>query len=733
MKRRSALIALAGAQFVMVLDQTVMGVSISQLVADFDTTVTTIQAIITLYCLVMAMLMLAGGKIGDIIGRRRAFKIGLVIYGCGSAMTALAPTVAILTLGWSILEGIGASLVLPAMVALIAGNFEGKDRKVAYAVIGGVAGAGIAVGPILGGWATTVLSWRVVFAGEVVLVIGIFVMTRFVADALRSGPKPRLDIVGAVLSATGLGLIVLGTLQSSVWGLIEPKDAPIEPFGLAPTLFVIAAGGVLLWAFVGWQRHREAIGSDPLVHLDLLKILPLRSGLIGLFTQNLLLMGVFFTVPLYLQLVLGLDALQTGLKMLPVSVAMFAASAAGSRLSTRYSVRSITRTGLILSGIACVMLLATIKPDLADLAFAASMAVLGAGMGLMASQLGLVVQSSVDASGRGEAGGLQFTGQQLGSSLGVALIGAIVLAGLTTTFVSTIQADPRISQAVAGQVGTAVGSGIDFVSSASVEAAAQKAGLDAAETAAIVDDYEQAQLKSLKAGSTRSRAPRPHLASVHRGPAREGAGERCQHPTTVPPPRTGPPSDGLAGVGCPRQVAFVATPRLRARHSVSVGVIRHGGCAGRRRRAYSGVIPNWVATQRAIRSPIGTGRGSCSDSWSWGSLPTRRPRMRRQRVSTDGRDRKPPPRCSIRIRSRRWVSSYSTRTANSRPRSSALEAWGQVPGSGSCWPCSPRSAWPWGSSAAGSLARCTIGACSPPRTTRSVSVASCRGARLLSG
>ena len=181
MKDRSALIALAGAQFVMVLDQTVMGVSISQLVADFDTTVTTIQAIITLYCLVMAMLMLAGGKIGDIIGRRRAFKIGLVIYGCGSAMTALAPTVAILTLGWSILEGIGASLVLPAMVALIAGNFEGKDRKVAYAVIGGVAGAGIAVGPIVGGWATTVLSWRVVFAGEVVLVIGIFAMTRFVA------------------------------------------------------------------------------------------------------------------------------------------------------------------------------------------------------------------------------------------------------------------------------------------------------------------------------------------------------------------------------------------------------------------------------------------------------------------------------------------------------------------------------------------------------------------------
>ena len=170
MKRWLPLVALATAQFVMVLDQSVMNVSISQLVEDFDTTVSTIQAVITLYCLVMAMLMLTGGKIGDIIGRRKAFVIGLIIYACGSAMTAAAPTVAVLTLGWSILEGIGAALVLPAMAALIAGNFEGESRKGAYAIIGGVAGAGIAIGPILGGWATTELSWRVVFLGEVVLV-----------------------------------------------------------------------------------------------------------------------------------------------------------------------------------------------------------------------------------------------------------------------------------------------------------------------------------------------------------------------------------------------------------------------------------------------------------------------------------------------------------------------------------------------------------------------------------
>jgi EmrB/QacA subfamily drug resistance transporter len=498
--RWAPLIALATAQFVMVLDQSVMNVSISTLVADFDTTVTTIQAVITLYCLVMAMFMLTGAKVGDIIGRRRAFFVGLVIYGCGSLVTALAPTVVLLTVGWSILEGIGAALVLPALAALIAGNFAGASRKVAYAVIGGVSGAGIAVGPILGGWATTELSWRVVFAGEVVLVLFILAMTGKVADAKRDGPKPRLDYLGAVMSAVGLGVIVLGTLQSSTWGWVVPKDSPITPLGFSLTIWMITGGAVLLWAFTVWQRHRETTGADPLVHMSLLRIPPLRSGLIGLFSQNLILMGVFFVVPLYLQLVLGLDALQTGIKMLPISITMFLAAAAGSRLSTRFTVRTIVRAGVTTTVLAVLILLATIEPELKDAGFAVSMAILGVGMGLMVSQLGNVVQSSVDASGRGEAGGLQYTGQQLGSSLGVALIGAIVLTGLTSAFVTTVQADQRISAEVSVQVGVAVESGIDFVSADQVQAAAEQAGLDQATTAALVDDYGKAQLGSLKVG-----------------------------------------------------------------------------------------------------------------------------------------------------------------------------------------------------------------------------------------
>ena len=500
MKKWLPLIALGTAQFVMVLDQSVMNVSISQLVRDFDTTVTTIQAVITLYCLVMAMLMLTGGKIGDIIGRRRAFTVGLIIYACGSALTAVAPSVAVLALGWSILEGIGAALVLPALAALIAGNFVGSARKVAYAVIGGVAGAGIAIGPILGGWATTELSWRVVFVGEVVLVLFILAMTHLIGDAKTGETPPKLDVVGSVLVATGLGAVVLGTLQSSTWGWIRPKDSPIEVFGFSLTIFVITAGGVLLWAFVTWQHRRERHGKDPLVHMGLLGIVPLRSGLIGLFSQNLILMGVFFVIPLYLQLVIGLDALETGIKMLPVSITMFIASAVGSRLSGRFPVRGIVRAGLTTTVVAIVALLATVRPDLRDAGFAVSMAVLGVGMGLIVSQLGNVVQSSVDASGRGEAGGLQYTGQQLGSSLGVALIGAIVLAGLTGAFVNQVESDTRIADEVSAQVSVAAQPGIDFVDSSQIEAAAAQADIDERTGAAIVDDYETAQLQALKAG-----------------------------------------------------------------------------------------------------------------------------------------------------------------------------------------------------------------------------------------
>jgi len=491
---------LAAAQFLMVLDQAVMNVSISQLVEDFDTDVTTIQAVITLYSLVMAALMVTGGKLGDIVGRRRAFTVGLVIYLTGSALTAASWSVLVLGLGWSVLEGVGAALVLPALAALIAGNYEGRERVVAYAVIGGVAGAGIAVGPVLGGWATTALSWRVVFVGEVVVALLICAFVRRLHDAGRTGPRPQLDWVGSLLSAAGLGLVVVGVLNASTWGWVSPKDSPIEPFGFALTPFVVAAGGVVLWGFRAWQATRERHDRDPLVHFALLAVQTLRSGLSTFLAQNLILMGIFFIVPLYLQLVQGLDALETGIQMLPVSITMVVTSLAGSTLASRFAPRGIIRVGLAVILVAVFWLLATIEPTLDSANFALAMGLLGIGMGLIASQLGNVVQSSVGPEDRSEAGGLQYTAQQLGSSLGVALIGAIVLTGLAQNFVSTVGDDERIGADVREQVSVKVSGGVSFVASDDVATAAAEAGVDDTTADAIVDDYEDAQLTALKAG-----------------------------------------------------------------------------------------------------------------------------------------------------------------------------------------------------------------------------------------
>ena len=498
MAKWGVLAVLATAQFLMVLDQAVMNVAISQLVEDFDTTVTTIQMVIALYALVMAGLMLTGGKLGDLWGRRRAFAIGLVIYGSGSALTAASWNVPSLVLGWSVLEGIGAALVLPALVALVAGNYKGAERAIAYGVLGGVAGAGIAVGPILGGWMTTDFTWRLVFVGEVVVAIGILLGTRLIREPERERGAAGLDWVGSVLSATGLALIVFGVLQASNWGWLSPRDSPLEPFGFSLTPFVIAAGALVLAAFRAWERRREERGETPLIHFHLLTIRPLRGGVSMLLAQNLILMGIFFTIPLYLQIVQGLDALETGVQMLPASAGLFVAAIAGSALAKRFPPRPLVRVGLLVVLLAIGILLSTIQPELDSGAFFVATGVLGIGMGLIVSQLGNVVQSSVGDDDRSEAGGLQNTAQQLGSSLGTALLGAIVISGLIGAFTADVASDPAISKQVSDQVEVRLSAGGSFVAASEVEAAAEREGLGPATVDSLVGHYEDAQLKALK-------------------------------------------------------------------------------------------------------------------------------------------------------------------------------------------------------------------------------------------
>src|SRR5215218_8968140 len=219
----AVLLTLAAGQFLMALDSSVMNVSIATVADDLDTTVTGIQGAIVLYTLVMAMLMVTGGKIGSIIGRKRAFTIGLVIYCSGSLTTAIAPNLGVLLFGWSILEGIGAALIMPAIVALVAGNFPASGRPRAYGLVGAAGAIAIAVGPLIGGLATTYASWRWVFAGEVLIGAAILLFSRRVVDA-PVAKRPRLDVLGSLLSAVGLGLMVIGVLQSSTWGWLLPAD-----------------------------------------------------------------------------------------------------------------------------------------------------------------------------------------------------------------------------------------------------------------------------------------------------------------------------------------------------------------------------------------------------------------------------------------------------------------------------------------------------------------------------
>ncbi|MEW2398280.1 MFS transporter [Streptomyces sp. NPDC046862] len=499
MTRWRALIVLGTAQFLMVLDTSVMNVSISQLVEDFDTEVTAIQAVITLYALVMAAFMIIGGRFGDIVGRRRMFLIGLAVYATGSALTAVAPTLWVLALGWSVIEGLGAAMVLPAMAALVAESYRGRDRAVAYGVIGGLAGAGIAVGPLLGGWVTTYLTWRLVFAGEVVVVVAVLLARRVIPRSARTGPRPRMDGVGAALSAAGLGLGVLGVLQSSTWGWVQPRNPPFTVLGFAPTLFVVGAGIAVLVLFRHWEQRRVDRDADPLVHMSLLGRPSLRSGLMTLLSQNLILLGLFFAIPLYLQVVQGFDAFQTGLRLLPVSVAMLAVSLSASSLGRVMGPRRVVRLALAILVAAIVWLLATIDPVIDDAQFAGAMALLGVGMGLLASQLGNVVQSSADEDERSEVGGLQFTAQNLGSALGTALIGSILIGALAHAFTTQIADDPRLSEETRQQTGVALEAGITFVATDQVRSAAERAGLPPSEVDALADSYASAQLDGLKA------------------------------------------------------------------------------------------------------------------------------------------------------------------------------------------------------------------------------------------
>ncbi|MFN8036356.1 MAG: MFS transporter [Acidimicrobiia bacterium] len=492
------LLTLASGQFLMTLDSSVMNVSIATVAKDVGTTVTGIQTAITMYTLVMASLMITGGKLGQILGRKRAFAIGCVIYGCGSLTTALAPNLAVLLFGWSLLEGIGAALILPAIVALVASNFPPEARPKAYGLVASAGAIAVAAGPLIGGLFTTYLSWRLVFAGEVLIVIVILALTRRMADTPAEAGV-RLDLVGTALSALGLGLVVYGILRSGTWGFVQPKpDAP-EWLGLSPVLWLILGGGVVLWLFAEWEQHRIARGAAALIDPAMLRNRILRVGLVSFLFQYLLQAGMFFVIPLFLSVALGLSAVATGVRLLPLSITLLLAAVGVPKLFPRASPRLVSRVGFLALFAGLVVMVALLDVGAGPEIVTWPMLLAGLGIGALASQLGAVTVSSVPDEQSGEVGGLQNTMTNLGASIGTALAGAVLISALTSSFLSGIAGNPDVPKSVSEQARTELSSGIPFVSDADLEAALEKADVPPATADAIVTENEDARIDGLRA------------------------------------------------------------------------------------------------------------------------------------------------------------------------------------------------------------------------------------------
>ena len=494
----AVLVTLAAAQFLMTLDSSVMNVSIATVAEDVGTTITGIQTAITLYTLVMASFMITGGKIGQIIGRKRAFAIGIVIYVSGSFITSISQSLPMLVFGWSLLEGLGAALIMPAVVALVASNFGPADRPRAYGLVASAGAIAVAAGPLIGGAFTTYLSWRLVFAGEVLVGFVILALARRMADSPKE-EGTKLDLVGTALSAAGLAMIVFGVLRSGSWGIVQPKgDAPTL-LGTSLVIWLFLGGGVVLYGFLTWERRQIDRGAPALVDPALLRIRSLDGGLIAFFFQYLLQAGLFFTIPLFLSVALGLSAIATGVRLLPLSITLLLAAVGIPRKWPEASPRRVVRIGFLMLFAGLVVMLGALEVGAGPEIVTWPMLLAGLGVGALASQLGAVTVSAVPDERTGEVGGLQNTVTNLGASIGTAVAGAVLISALTSSFLTQLADDPAVADDVVSTAEVELSDGAPFISDADLEAALAEAGITGDEADAIVAANEDARIEALRA------------------------------------------------------------------------------------------------------------------------------------------------------------------------------------------------------------------------------------------
>jgi EmrB/QacA subfamily drug resistance transporter len=410
------LLIMSAALFILFIDTTMMNVSISALVMDLNTTVGGVQGAITLYALVMAAFMITGAKLADIWGTKKVFFRGLVIYTIGTLIAAFSPNLPALILGWSILEGIGASMMMPATVTYITKAYTGKDRAFAFGVWGGVGGAAAAFGPIIGGFFTTYITWRLGFFMEAFIAAGIFAYMK-ILENYKPKKEMKLDIFGSILVGVGLFLLTLSVL------IMDPLSNP-------PVMLLMVAGLVVLAIFWKYEKKLKEKGKDILIDVDIFKSKVFTAAnLVSMFFQ-ITLAGIMFTIPVFVQQYLHYNAIQTGMVIIPLSIMMFIFSMMGNKFSKYMTPKGIIQLGIVLTFIGLYLILRVLHPGVTGIDFALGLGLYGMGFGLIFSQITNLAMIGAKPEQQADASGIFNAQKQLGLSLGTAFVGAVLVLGI---------------------------------------------------------------------------------------------------------------------------------------------------------------------------------------------------------------------------------------------------------------------------------------------------------------
>ena len=404
--------------FIIVLDSSAMNVAITNLVVELNTTLSVIQAIIALYALIIASFMLLGSKLQDILGRKKTFLLGLLIYGSGTTIATLSINASMLLIGWAVLEGIGAAMMFPATTTLVGSSYEGKDKITAFGIWGGIAAMGAAIGPIVGGIFTTYLSWRLVFGSELLFIAAILIFRHYLTESKPTLKWKDLDIVGAFLSITSLILIVLGILL-----LTRPQN-------WSYVAVLIGSGSVLFIVFLLWQKRRINNGLEPLTDISLLKNRLFGLGNLTSIIQQIPLAGFLFIIPVFLQQVTKANAFDTGLTLLPASIIILVFSMLGAKLSSVLESKYILMIGFLISAGGTFILGGVFNVNTQMMDIIPGTMVFGVGVGLLLSQLTNLTMSAARSDQETDASGLYNSFKNLGYSIGTALIGVLLLIGI---------------------------------------------------------------------------------------------------------------------------------------------------------------------------------------------------------------------------------------------------------------------------------------------------------------